>query len=707
MPQKLESIAGMAAPVIQVHDTEGIASAVLVDVSYSPGDEQTRVKTQSSGGLLRVSTISELVADTPGVRFENSGDRASAVDTIRERQHISTVMEHASAIGQEKAAVRGFLVGLHLFGEPVLVPSCPSISWTGDSAPSPAADGPVSVPELLSVQDRLVNAETRRQVAQAHLATRTSLYRWCQEFRRDGLVGLIHGTQGQSRYARDPRAHAIATFVYAIAEERHHLDAAVTMTEFVRICRTRYDTDTSIAQDDETFTIPVRHLVRFYALNAHRAYALGRRLSQRRTRQLSRKSSPRAMIHETVPFAAIQLDATPLDSYALDEFGNRVKTPYVLGAVDVASGGFCDAVVLPGQPTSSDVVEFIVHLMMRVAIDGHRGVINLDRLHTIVLGSVMTDRGSSMIAGEVTQLLADLGIDLIVAAAGRGDQKGAIESMLGKLNTACSGLPGHHGPTQREGRPFSPGGGYLTLSIWQAYVRAWGMEVYNERPRKSLRAMGFKIDMSPSMYIAAFNEVIPVPTQPLDLDVIKSKLLHRAGTLTAQGIQFQGYTFVLPPGQPKLDLCPSTRSSTGHAVVVYGARRGPEFVIVEARSRDGVRINHLLLRSDVLAYELGTAATELAILGIDPTYASKESVAFKEQAEATTVRQRAIATQLQQRPAKAEPAKTKQLAEVRTSVATAASEDHRLPPHLRSAEAAQDEAESFRRRLEGKEESGS
>ena len=702
MPQAPVSIAGMAAPAIQVHDTEGVHAAVVVDVSYLPGDEETRVKTQASDGSLRIRTISELVAGAPGVDFKNPSDRASAVDTIRERQHISTVMGHASESGREKAAVRGFLVGLHLFGEPIVLPGCPVIVGTGDGEPLPASEKPVPVPALLSIQHTLVNTETHRQVAQTHLATRTSLFRWCQGFRRDGLVGLIHGQQGQSRYARDPRAQAIAAFVYAIAEDRHGLDAAVSNAEFVRICRARNSTDTPIAQDDDTSSVRVAHLIRFYASEAHRAYDLGRRLSQRHTRQLSRKSSPRAMIHETLPFAAIQMDATPLDSYALDEFGNRVKTPYVLGAVDVASGSFCDAVLLPGQPTATDVVEFLVHLMMRMAINGHRGVINLDHLHTVVLGSVMTDRGSSMIAGEVTQLLADLGIDLVVAAAGRGDQKGAIESMLGKLNKACSGLPGHHGPTQREGRPFSPSGGYLTLGIWQAYVRAWGIEVYNNRPRKSLRAMGFKTDMSPSMYIQATHSVIALPTRTVDLDVIKSRLLHRQGTLTSQGIQFQGYTFVLPPGQPKLDLCPSTRTSTGHSVVVYGARRGPELVIVEAQSVDGMRINHILVRSDVLAYELGTAASDLSLLGIDPTSAAMQAAELKKQVEDTTERQRSIAMNLQQRPAKPEPSKKQQLAATATPAPATALDNHRFSPHMRSAEAAQDEAESFRRRLEGK-----
>lgn len=639
MTRLADGITQIQAPALALANGQESEWEIVIDVLEGGDAGQTQVKTRASDGQLRVRTLSEIAGISNGSPPEGTLAVKELSARLAERRDIEDLLVHATPRAREQVAVRGWLVGLLVQGRPMEIPGASTLSWLPPFSGETSAVTPEKAIALLhdyaargtgdSIQSRLIRVSER------------SLYRWWKGYEKDGLRALVHGSLGNSRLERSAQAPVIKEFITGVASRTAQNEAKITQRRFAELCLLEAiaaGLATLPGSTKDPDALEAHRLVRHFASQAHRHWQLSKSLSQRHSRELSRKSSSPSIYRDQVPFTEIQIDATPLDAYALDEYGQQAPQVQMLFATDVASGSFVDALLLPCAPTARDVTDFLVEMILRMTEQRDAHLLAPDRLRTVALGELVTDRGSNMIAEEVTSSLAVLGIDVKSAGAGRGDQKGLVEAVQGKANDFARLIFGAHGATQREGPKFNPKDRYLTVDQWQALIRAWGHEVYNATPKDRLRPPGFKAAITPQMYVDAFRLVIRPPDRPFPVDALKGQLTHRSGVLTSQGIEFGGYQFVWPRGIVKPHLAEHTRTATGHSVTVYGPHRFPQYVIVDAIDALTGPITLILLRSDTYAHETHSDVLALVAEGLD-----LEAMVHEAKASATSADERRIA----------------------------------------------------------------
>jgi hypothetical protein len=636
MTHLADGITAILSPSVAIDTDHGLEAEIVIDVMESLESAQTLLKTRGHDGQLHIRSLSEIagIAEGPPVGGTLGVKELSA--RLAERRDIEALLAQASAPARERAALRGWLVGLVTTGRPIDIPGAPQLSW---SPPTTDEYRPLDSAQALACLRQQLDAGS---IGLTHVddtcVSARSLRRWKKSYLERGLAALVHDSLGSSRLERMHQSPAVKDFATSVASRTAQQGAKITRTRFLDLCLLEAAEvgiaplpDSSSTTDD----VQTHRLIRHFAVQAHRYWALNKTLSQRRTREISRKSSSPSIYRDRIPFTEIQIDATPLDSYALNQHGQQVSTIRMLFATDVASSSYIDSVILPCEPTARDVTDFIIQMILRVTDRHGSHLLAPDRLATIAVGELVTDRGSNMIAEEVTAALAVLGIDVKSAGAGRGDQKGIVEAVQGKANDFARLIHGAHGATQREGPRFNPKDRYLTVDQWQTLIRAWGHQVYNRTPKDRLRPSGYASAVTPQMYVAAFHDVLPPPDRPFPVDALKGLLEHRRGVLTSQGVEFGGYSFVWPIGIDKPHLDESTRTTTGHNVTVYGPHRFPQYVIVDAVDANNRPISLVLLRSDVYAQQTRSDVLDLVIEGLDPTTMKSEAKDSQKSADNT------------------------------------------------------------------------
>jgi len=636
MTHLADGITAIQSPCIAIDTDHGLEPEIVIDVMESPESNQTFLKTRAHDGQLHTRSLSQIAGITDGEPVDGTLGVKELSARLAERRDIEVLLSQASAPSRERAALRGWLVGLVTTGRPIDIPGAPRLSW---SPPTADEDTPLDSAQALTCLRQQLDAGSisLTHMDDTHVSER-SLRRWKKSYTERGLAALVHGSLGSSRLERTAQAPAVKDSVTSLASRTAKQGAKITRARFLDLCFVEAS-ETGIAplpgSSSTTDDVQTQRLIRRFAVQAHRHWALNKTLSQRRTREISRKSSSPSIYRDRIPFAEIQIDATPLDAYALDQHGQQVSTSRMLFATDAASSSYIDSVVLPCEPTARDVTDFIIQMILRVTDRHGSHLLAPDRLATIAVGELVTDRGSNMIAEEVTAALAALGIDVKSAGAGRGDQKGIVEAVQGKANDFARLIHGARGAIQREGPGFNPKDRYLTVDQWQTLIRAWGHQVYNRTPKDRLRPSGYASAVTPQMYVAAFQDVLPPPDRPFPVDALKGLLEHRRGVLTSQGVEFGGYSFVWPIGIDKPHLDESTRTTTGHNVTVYGPHRFPQYVIVDAVDAGGRPISLVLLRSDVYAHQMRSDVLDLVIEGLDPTTMKSEAKDSQKSADHT------------------------------------------------------------------------
>lgn len=636
MTRLADGITQVQAPALALANGQESEWEIVIDVLEGGDAAQTQVKTRASDGQLRVRTLSEIAGISNGSPPEGTLAVKELSARLAERRDIEDLLVHATPRAREQVAIRGWLVGLLVQGRPMEIPGASTLSWL---PPFSGETSAVTPEEAIAVLHDYATRGTGDSIQLSLTrASERSLYRWWRGYEKDGLRALVHGSLGNSRLERSAQAPIIKEFITGVASRTAQNDAKITQRRFTELClleAIEAGLTTLPGSTKEPNALEAHRLIRHFALQAHRHWQLSKSLSQRHSRELSRKSSSPSVYRDQIPFTEIQIDATPLDAYALDEYGQQAPQVQMLFATDVASGSFVDALLLPCAPTARDVTDFLVQMILRMTEQRDAHLLAPDRLRTVALGELVTDRGSNMIAEAVTSSLAVLGIDVKSAGAGRGDQKGLVEAVQGKANDFARLILGAHGATQREGPKFNPKDRYLTVDQWQTLIRAWGHEVYNATPKDRLRPPGFKAAITPQMYVAAFQLVIRTPDRPFPVDALKGQLEHRSGVLTSQGIEFGGYQFVWPRGIVKPHLAEHTRTATGHLVTVYGPHRFPQYVIVDAIDALTGPITLILLRSDTYAHETHSDVLAVVAEGLNleaMVHEAKESKQLADQA---------------------------------------------------------------------------
>lgn len=623
------SVAAIEAPWILLNDQSDEQGGWLIDVRVKKRDTEVKLATES-GQIRMISLVAMATPKTPAQHL-SAKERKELEHALRQVDDTDRLMRQATDSAREKAATLGWLVGITTVGFPVQVPGCPGISHKSEQP-----DGRIwSIGTAIDALPNLISSETSRSLDERSYVSAKTLYRKRQTYSSQGIKALVHGSQGTGRLEQHPDAPAIREFAFQMAE-RQATDVRISKTNFVisvvAAAKREQVVQVPPTAPERAESVPYR-LLRKYAREAHAHWRLGSPRSRRESRAVSSRSSAPALHQEPVPFASIQIDATQHDAHCLDELGRKCEYVEKLSAYCNASGAFIDCMFIAGHATARDVVDFILQLMIRSTNDMSRHLLTPGRLRTVCVSLTQTDRGSNMIAIEATRLLADIGIEVVVAAPSRGDQKGRVESGQRRQNQRAQLTSGYFGSTQREAPAFDYRKQYLPIAVAERYEKSVGLHVYNHTPKATLRVPGFKVALSPQMYIDAYEQILPLPDKPFPSSLIKQALEKHSGVLTANALQYKGEQYVLAEGMPKPILSSDSRTASGHRVTFYPVGRRPEFLIVETHGRAGEIIDLVLLRRDVMRREFGADVTAIVNQGLEIEHMERESKAEKARAE--------------------------------------------------------------------------
>jgi len=623
------SVASMEAPWVDIADESNEQGGWLIDVRVKERDTEVKLATES--GQIRVISLADLATSQTPAQHLSARERKELEHALRQVHDTDLLMRQASSSAREKAATVGWLVGMTTVGFPVQVPGCPGIVHE-----SVQPDGQIwSIGAAIEALPHLINSETSQPVDQRSYVSDKTLYRQRQAYSNEGIKALVHSSQGTERLGRHPAAPEIREFAFQMAEQQA-TDVKISKTNFIMrvVAAAKRDgivqVPATAAERDKSIHF---RMLRKYARQAHKQWRLGTPRSRRESRAVSSRSTAPALHQETVPFASIQIDATQHDAHCLDELGRKCGYVEKLSAYCDASGAFIDCMFIAGHATARDVVDFIIQLMIRVTNHTDKRLLTPGRLRTVCVSLTQTDRGSNMIASEATRLLADIGIEIVVAAPRRGDQKGRVESGQRRQNQRAQLTPGYFGSTQREAPAFDYGKQYLPIAVAERYEKSVGRHVYNHTPKETLRVPGFKPALSPQMYIDAYEQILPLPDKPFPSNLIKQALEKHSGVLTSNALQYQGEQYVMAEGIPKPILSSDARTASGHRVTFYPVGRRPEFLIVETHGRAGEVVDLVLLRRDVMRREFGADVTSIVGQGLEIEQMERESKAEKARAD--------------------------------------------------------------------------
>lgn len=313
-----------------------------------------------------------------------------------------------------------------------------------------------------------------------------------------------------------------------------------------------------------------KHMARCYAHLGRVATPILDRASRRRVEWLMKRVLRQALLHvkrdtresmsvhvptdglgfrPSGPRQIIQIDATVLKAHALDIHGHHVPRAEVIVAIDMWNREFLDLIIVPGTPKAADVRALLARLLLRTreSIEPEGNLLRLPSALSLTgewdveaITSMLTDRGSNIVATSNLELLASEGVSVGLAPPGRGDTKGAVEAFIRAVSRSLQLLPGYTGRSGKGPRSTLDNESLLQLAEIETLLRAWGHFVYNRRPHSGLRIDGTRIAVSPYAMLRAWDSLYGLPVRSISFEEIKPFLRVQAASLTNEGLLLDG-----------------------------------------------------------------------------------------------------------------------------------------------------------------------
>lgn len=249
------------------------------------------------------------------------------------------------------------------------------------------------------------------------------------------------------------------------------------------------------------------------------------------------------------PYEHLQLDATPIDLFCLDQYGKLMTTVYLLVAKCVALRKTVAMRLVAGpHPFNNRAVRGLLWdcIRGRIAPDeftrpGASALPSSVELMVHKLGTVNMDRGPQFNCNPTLASLNRLGIRGILDDPGSGYQKPHVEADFGGFTRGLfQGMPGHKGANVRE-RGVSPEAGPLLTQPIVLQLLWWFVdEVKHKTPTKGLRLP----TMPEVMLTPAQAELEYMRTQgrmrvQADLTTVLSLFEHRQVAFGRHGLQLR------------------------------------------------------------------------------------------------------------------------------------------------------------------------
>jgi putative transposase len=224
------------------------------------------------------------------------------------------------------------------------------------------------------------------------------------------------------------------------------------------------------------------------------------------------------------PNALWQADHTELDILVLDADGAAAR-PWLTTVIDDYSRAVAGYSVFLAAPSALHTSLALRQAIWRKA-DSAWPVCGIPDV-------LYVDHGSDFTSTHLSQVAADLRIELVYSAAGRPQGRGKVERLFGTLNTELlPELPGH----LAGGRPVTPP--RLSLPELDAAVGGYITGTYHVRPHRE----------TGTPPVAAWAGDGWLPRMPASLDELDLLLVMVATprTVHRDGIHFQGLRYLAP-----------------------------------------------------------------------------------------------------------------------------------------------------------------
>lgn len=255
----------------------------------------------------------------------------------------------------------------------------------------------------------------------------------------------------------------------------------------------------------------------------------------------------RSVLHMNVaerPLEKAELDHTKLDLFVIeDNTGVPLGRPWV--AVCIDSNTRCILGIYIGfePPSYLTVVRCLKHAFLP-KVDLHEQYPEIKNgwdahgvMDKLVLDNALENHGNSLDAACFS-----LGIEIQYTPRKTPWWKGKIERFIGTLNRGIAhGNPGTTFANIFDKDDYNPAEhAVITLSMLREIAHRWIVDVYHQRPHRSLDEIPPAVKWSSSIAV----EDIKLPEDPARLDAIMGRVEHRV--LTHQGIELEKFFYNSP-----------------------------------------------------------------------------------------------------------------------------------------------------------------
>ena len=435
-------------------------------------------------------------------------------------------------------------------------------------------------PATVDLETRIALIKPRMQEAGVSWSRR-SYFRYKKVLEKDGPGALLHGNKADLSAERFREAEpALWVAVDDFAASRA-TEPTITKQAFRMLCRIRLD-----EQDIDRTCVSDAGLHRLMDFMFHK-HRLDQPYKTRQSRAVS-KAGKQGTWACPDPYRIVQMDATPLDLFCLDDKGEVIERVHVVVAIDTASRMVLGMDFFVGTFTSRDVQRLLFRMVQGWAIPGalDPSLPAVPERIEVSIGGVLLDRGSQFVSKSSLAVFTRVGVDVSIAPPGRGDAKGIVESFLRTVGLISQTLPGHKGVDQLSRGRDSGRSHMLLLDELKTVLWEWVATCYHTRPHRALTIPGTKRQISPNDWMAHY--VANVGEIHVDRDQRKMLALmdRDERTVSNRGVLVNGQYFDHAP-ESLAELADTHSGRRGrraqHVVHVYRSGANPRAVLVQVR----------------------------------------------------------------------------------------------------------------------------
>lgn len=254
-------------------------------------------------------------------------------------------------------------------------------------------------------------------------------------------------------------------------------------------------------------------------------------------------------MHVERPYERVEIDATPLDIFVIDDDGVVIGKPTCFAAIDSASKA-CLGITLSISKASEDAVLKLLEFCFAPKGDAFSEKYELTNewLAPAGIETIALDNAAEHHGGFVLSAMRYLNVTLDYPQAGKPQYRPYIERLFGTINTGIiSELPGAtKSQSKLVTKPLKKAmsEAKYTVKELEALVLRWISDVYMQRPTLSLQRR-FGKRCSPAQAMSMLKKRYPILPPP-DPEQFREACLHfraKLSRLTKDGVWCDGEEF--------------------------------------------------------------------------------------------------------------------------------------------------------------------